>query len=374
MSTNLARCSLGWAALGAVGIWFAVDGLRWLPEDPIYANKLRAAQVMQEGIAVLRAERERRGLGWEEALDPNHTGLIGRSYTDLTTTLGSLPAKRTTTNPNMAGLVVELLARAGAGRGDPIAVAFSGSFPAWNLAVLAAARAMELRPVVISSVGASSFGANEPGWTWPDMERVLAERGVIGHRSAWIALGGIIDEQGGLDGTGLEAGGDAIRRSGVPRLEEGGRATLAADVQRRMRLFRDGCGGRPRVFVNVGGGLTSLGGGDRRLFCAGLVPPGTRSVDPARGLIVRWAEEGVPVVHLLDVRQLAEKSGLPWDPVPLPAVPAGAVMRPRRFGREIAAGGLVALGLIVFALERRRRLACAGPPPATPPRSDRTIA
>jgi poly-gamma-glutamate system protein len=353
MRTPLPHGSLVVAALGAMAVWLAVDRLRWVPDDPVHAAKVHAGQIMEEGIAVLRAERERRGLGWSEGRDPNRTALIGRDYTDLTTTLGSLPAKRMATNPNMAGLVVELLDRAGVRRGGAIAVALSGSFPALNLAVLAATRAMELRPVIISSVGASSYGANEPGWTWPEMERVLAERGIVRHRSVRIALGGIIDEHGGLDGTGIELGGEAIRRSGVPLLDEGGRATLEHDILRRLELYRTGCDGRPRAFVNVGGSLTSLGGGsEARVFPPGLIRKGDWTPDLRRGLIARMVEEGVPVVHLLDVRRLAARYGLPFDPVPLPAVPDGAVMRPRRYARVLAAGGLLALGLVLMAIDR----------------------
>lgn len=344
------------AALGAVAVWLAVDLGRWLPADPVHAAKVRAAQIMQEGIATLRAEREQRGLAWDDAVDPNRTGLIGRDYTDLTTTLGALPAKRTATNPNLAGLVVELLDHAGVQRGDAIAVNFSGSFPALNLAVLSAARALELRPAIISSVGASSYGANEPDWTWLDAERVLADRGVTRHRSAWAALGGIIDERGGLDGTGVERGLAAIRRSGVPLLDEGGRATLERDVLRRLRLYREAGGGPPRAFVNVGGSLAALGGvSEAQVFPAGLIRTLEATRDPRRGLIARMAEDAIPVVHLLDVRHLAARYGLPFDPVPLPDVPSGAVMRPRRFGRVLAVAGLCAVAALLAAVHRQDR-------------------
>lgn len=356
MRAPLESRALMLAAGGALAIWLGVDQLRRLPPDPVYEAKLAAARFMQDGMAVLRAERTRRGPAWDDDLDPNHTALIGRDYTDLTTTLGSLPAKRTATNPNLAGLVVELLDRAGVRRGDAIAAAFSGSFPALNLAVLAAARALELRPVIISSVGASTFGANEPGWTWPEMERVLAEHGVIQHRSTRVALGGIIDERGGLDGTGLELGREAIDRSGVPRLDEGGSATLERDVLRRMELYRAGCGGKPRAFVNVGGGLASLGAtSEAQVFPAGLILSAGPPRDSRRGLIVRMADDGVPVIHLLDMRHLAARFGLPFDPVPLPGVPDGAVMRPRRFARVLAAGGVVVLAVVLLGVERRRR-------------------
>jgi poly-gamma-glutamate system protein len=344
------------AALGAVVVWLGVDLGRRLPADPGQDAKVQAARIMQEGISTLRAERMRRGLAWDDALDPNHTGLIGRDYSDLTTTLGSLPAKRTATNPNLAGLVVELLDAAGVRRGEAIAVNFSGSFPALNLAVLAAARALDLRPAIISSVGASSYGANEPDWTWLEVERILAESGVTRHRSAWAALGGIIDERGGLDGTGIDLGRAAIQRNGVPLLDEGGRATVARDVLRRMSFYREACGGRPRAFVNVGGSLAALGAvSDAQVFPAGLIRDPVRSSDPRRGLVARMAEEQIPVIHLLDVRHLAARYGLPYDPVPLPGIPSGAVMRPRRHGRALAAAGLGAMAVMLVALHRHRR-------------------
>ena len=55
----------------------------------------------------------------------------------------------------------------------------------------------------------------------------------------------------------------------------------------------------------------------------------------------------MPVIHLLDIRHLAGKYGLPIDPVPLPPVPAGTVMKPGRYARGAAAGGLLALALIL---------------------------
>ena len=142
------------------------------------------------------------GIPVDRRLDTNDTGLIGVEYTDITTTLGSLAAKRTSTNPAFAAVVVDMLDRAGVRRGDAVAVSFSGSFPALNIAVLSAARALDLRPVIISSVGSSTYGANQPEMTWLDMERVLAEAGLFPYRSIAASLGGIAGSRGrpGRDG------------------------------------------------------------------------------------------------------------------------------------------------------------------------------
>ena len=39
--------------------------------------------------------------------------------------------------------------------------------------------------------------------------------------------------------------------------------------------------------------------------------------DTDRGLMFEYGARGVPVVHMLNVRGLAEENGLPFDPVPL---------------------------------------------------------
>jgi len=74
----------------------------------------------------------------DEGLDPNRTGLIGPQYSPLFTTVGHLEAKRTTTNPAMAALLVHLLQEAGVEPGDRIAIGASGSFPALMIASLSA--------------------------------------------------------------------------------------------------------------------------------------------------------------------------------------------------------------------------------------------
>ena len=85
--------------------------------DPLHARKVQAAEQMEAAARVVAAERLRRGIPIDPDTDPNRTGLIGPEYTPITTTLGHLGAKRTSTNPNMAGLIVHLLGQAGASRG-----------------------------------------------------------------------------------------------------------------------------------------------------------------------------------------------------------------------------------------------------------------
>jgi poly-gamma-glutamate system protein len=329
---------------------------RSLPADPLYAVKLAAAQRMELAMRVLREERLNRGIPIDPEVDPNATGLIGSEHTAITTTLGYLPAKRTSANPNMAGAMVEMLGRAGAKPGDCAAVGFSGSFPALNTAVLCAIQAMELKPVIVSSVGASSYGANDPRFTWLDMEQALHERGLFPWRAAAVAPGGVFSIPALFGDEGIREMQAAVARSGRPALDEQGDETLPSDVARRMVLYWTACGGRPAVFINVGGSLPALGNCPQaHALPTGLLPPGIRSTDPGCGVIFRMAAAGVPVIHLLDIRKIARDYGLPVDPVPVPAAPDGRVMSHGGYSRPVALVGLAALGVLGGLAKLRKK-------------------
>jgi hypothetical protein len=59
------------------------------------------------------------------------------------------------------------------------------------------------------------------------------------------------------------------------------------------------------------------------------------------------AEKGIPLIHLLDVRNLALKSGLPLDPIPLPEIGKGDIYYQIKYSKTII---MVVLGIIIFLL------------------------
>jgi poly-gamma-glutamate system protein len=280
-------------------------------------EEIHAARLMSQALESLRLARLARNLPLEPVLDPNATGMIGWEYSDITTTLGYLPAKRTSTNPAFAGLMVRLLREAGCQAGDKVGVTFTGSFPALNVAVLAACAALNLEPRIVSSVGASSYGANIPGFTWLDMEKHLYNNGIFPYISLAVSYGGVVETGGGIDGTGLELAREAVERHGAPLLAEGDYSQVAGDVARRKALLD--ANGRLACYINVGGALTALGwvASSARLDNGLLreIPP---ERDPARGLIFLYMEEKIPVIHLLNIDRLARRYALPVDPIPLP--------------------------------------------------------
>lgn len=82
-----------------------------------------------------------------------------------------------------------MLTQCGAEKGDTVAVNLSSSFPCLNLAVLCALDAMELKGIVINSVGASTYGANLPDFTYLDMEHFLVERQYLSNHSTFFLWG-----------------------------------------------------------------------------------------------------------------------------------------------------------------------------------------
>lgn len=302
-------------------------------------DALKAASIMRRGMSALKDMRTSLHLPIDPVLDPAGTGLIGTDYSDLTTSIGSLSAKQTTLNPAFAGLVTAWLKQAGVSAGDPVAVCLTGSFPALNLAVLSACQALDLRPTIFASVGASNYGANIPGFTWLDMERRLTDLGILRVRTNFASLGGIADTGGGLDETGYELGEAAIRRHGALYVPEKGVEGLLPDMERRMRIYTGN--GLPRAFINVGGGVTSLGWvSEAALLDNGLLKRLPTTNSRQRGIIFRMYEQHVPVIHLINIERLASRYGLPVAPQSLPEEQDG-----RKNRLHTLAGAALLLGL-----------------------------
>lgn len=324
-----------------------VERFKTLKPRPYREEMLIAAQKAARAMDEIRQVRSEMG-PIDASVDPIRSGLIGSAMTPVTSDSGFLAAKQTSINPNFAAVVVHWLKRAGVQRGDTVAVAFSGSFPALNICVSAAMDAMGLRPIIISSASGSQWGANDPEFLWPDMERLLHERGSLGHRSVAASLGGQDDVGRGLSKEGVRALEQAIERNGLPRIASTGPED---SIDRRMAVYRERAGNAPvRAFINVGGGTVSVGGpAGKRSFKAGLNlhrPPG----DLPDSVMARFSGEGVPVIHLVRIEQLAQEYGLPRQPQTRPAPGEGGVYCEEQYNRLLAGGVLIVIlaGLYLF--------------------------
>lgn len=340
-------------AAGVVSViaWVALQALSPRASIAWTETMLEAAHSMERAVNVVAHHAEQAGLAIDQTLDPNRTGLIGPEYSPLFTTLGQLEAKRTSVNPDMAALLVHLLGKAAVSAGDTIAVGASASFPALTIAIVTAAQAMDVYPVTILSLGSSTYGATSPALNLLDIYQALREEGIAAVAPAAVSLGGQGDIGEEFDPDFREALLRQIAMSAVPLLSE---PDLRENVARRMAIY-----GRPAAFVNIGGGDANLGTSPLVL----KVKPGLNTgvalpTAAQRGVLFEMGAQGVPVIHLLNIRGLAMRYGLPWDPVPLPKpgttrLHGDASTRGLRFWL-LTAAYLAALGVIVFLGGSRR--------------------
>jgi poly-gamma-glutamate system protein len=245
----------------------------------------------------------------------------------------------------MAALIVELLGDAAVKPGDSVAIGASSSFPALILAALSACQALGVKPVLICSLGASQYGANDPAFTWLDMMDCLRAAGLIDVRPSAVSVGGDSDSGRNMNAQGRTLLLRGIRRRGLDLLEE---PDLARNVSARMKLYDQGAGpGGVRAFVNIGGSWANMGTDSRVLE----IKPGLsriRALPPVgrRGVLFEMAGRGIPIIHLLYIRGLAKTYGLAWDPSPLPRPGTSALFK-HRTGNSPA---LLAMGAVYFLL------------------------
>lgn len=304
------------AALAALAVWtLLAPGLtRRAPGDATIEGRATAAEARMARAAAFLAEAKKgAGVPRPEGAVEGEAGLLGAELTPLVTTLGSLEAKRLSTSPRWAGELVRRMHLAGAGEGDVVAASFSGSFPGLDLAVVSACAELDVRLLAVSSVTASTWGATEPGFTWPEMEARLVAAGVVPRASVAVSVGG--DGDAGAD---LEPAARALAR----RIAKASAAALGAEllspasleesIARRLDLYSRHSGGRPvTLYVNCGGNEASLGRSTAFLHLRnGFLPARPFDLGADRGVMARFAERGVPVLHLLNVRDLALRWGV----------------------------------------------------------------
>lgn len=311
-----------------------------------YEIKVAAAERMQRCMEAVRGYKAELGIPLSEE-DILQTGVIGEVFTGMTTTIGVLEAKRTAATTDMAAAAVDMLEEAGLGRGSVAGAAFSGSFPGWNLAVLSAAQEMGIQLICTASAGASMYGANQVELTFPDMLLRLTNEGLLSFTPVLFSLGGDWD-------AGLEML-DEERDTLIRRFESGSVPFLLEreyqkNLAYRLALFE--AQGPIDCFIGVGGNVTTIGRGEDTLPC-GVVRPGTvTEINEESGLLDIYNAQGLPVIHLLNVKQLAADYGIAYDPETPNVIGAGAIYYTYASPKLIPAAGL-ALAASVLLLGAR---------------------
>ncbi len=347
--TNLALIGL---AVFSVLMFYLAEKTAQPERQPNYQKKIEAVQHAILAQQVIRDYAKSIGITPDAQNDPYKTGLIGMERTPITSDRGMINAKILATNPDYAAAFVDMLIRAKVRKGNLVAVGMTGSLPGWNIAFLSACAVMEVKPVIITSVGASDWGANIPSLTWLDMERVLNERGIFPFRSVAASIGGPSDNGRGLSPEGRDLIQQAIDRNAIARITA---ENLQESIKRRIEIYTaESKGEQYACYVNIGGGAASLGGSQN----SRLIPPGVslhlaaRNY-PTRGVINFMAEQGLPVINLQEVEKIAVRYSLPTEVVDTPPVTGeGPLFFKDRYSVSSIVIITVILAVVVFAVVR----------------------
>ena len=350
---------VGLACLGLALYAVSERSLAPVPEES-YRRKLEAVRIMQRGEAAIRAAKRERDIRIDRENDPESYGVIGPQFSLITTDRGTQAAKSLAAHPNFAAAVTRMMLEAHVGRGDLIAIGMTGSLPGLNLAVLAACKALDAKPVVVTSLGSSMFGATDPDLTWLDMETVLMTKGILPYRSGGASLGGGGDVGRGLSPAGRQLLLDAINRNHVRLLAS---ENLLEAVRRRVEFYDTVATSHEKkikLYVNVGGGVASLGGAQNaRLIPAGLTKKLSALNYPNRGVLNVLAERGIPVLQLLEVEKLAREHGVTNDSGEAARPGEGPLFVKYRYNLWIVGGAaliLLAANLFVLRLDIRQQI------------------
>ncbi|MGJ4747059.1 poly-gamma-glutamate system protein [Leptospira sp. SA-E8] len=320
--------------------------------QPNYSEKTEAAKLTAKAFETIRYYKESKNKKIDPVFDPSSSGLIGEFFTSVTSNLGLLRAKQTSINPNFGALVLEYLIQAGVDKGDTVAVSLSGSFPALNIAVYSAAKTLGLKLVVISSLTSSQWGANDPEFLWPDMEKELFTRGIFSYTSLAYSWGGIEDQAFGIPKEGSKILQNSASKNSLPMLHS---KNYSESLEERMNLYSSVIPlSEYKAYINVGGGTVSVGTKKN----AGEFSPGLNLKHPVThdgrdSVMRRFANLGIPIIHLVRVEELAAQNGFTIQPKKLPEIGEGKIFKRSEYDLRLAAAVLVGILALLYVFFKR---------------------
>ena len=333
-----------------------------LNECRYYDEKIAASSITEACYKRIKQYKIDNGLPIP-AEDINETGMLGRHFSYITTTTGVIESKRTSVNPNFAAVIIDMFKEAGVKKGDEVVAVFSGSFPAINIAVMAACETFELKTCLMASIGASSYGANDPDFTFFDMANLLYQEGYLKKKIDYISLGGSHD----MGDDFWEGVSEPI----VGRIKASSAKYISfrdyqENLEYRMNEIKK-MTPNMKLFINVGGNIVSMGLDEEAyIYNNGLIKPNYLSAYDIKGnlekkgLIERYLEQGIPVVHMLNLKSIALKYDLPYDPTTTIEVGSGSVYFEKDYRLSIpiitiivSIGVLIFLGINRYKQEKR---------------------
>jgi len=319
-----------------------VLSVRVQAKAPYYEEKLSASERTARAFSTIKNAVDSLHIPIDRINDPNQTGLIGLQFSPLTIERGDITVKLTATNPNIAAMVVHLLKRAQINAGDTVAVYLTGSTPALNTAAIIALETVGAIPIIIASIGSSMWGANYPELTILDIERILWGNDIISSRTAFASIGGHDETGRGFSPEGRTLIDSCLVRNGIPLLK-------VNDINDAIDKYVDVYTTDQNIhaFISISEQPSGVSGFDH--------PPGiifSNRIKEGPGLIPYFSRNGIPVIHLTQIHQLAMEYGLPIAPVPLPGVGEGKLYHEYRNSVVLAVIFLLLLCVVLFFMLR----------------------
>lgn len=316
-----------------------------------YELKIASAEKMENALNVLKKYGRKYPF---LSRDPFDTRLVflNTETSPLLTDIGKYEAKSTVLKPNFSALIIDQFSKSGLNKGDTIAVSMTGSMPGANIAVLMACEAMELEYILISSLGASSWGATDMNLSWPKMEKILYDNNLISKVSDKFTYGGGADYL--KRGTRYRKiyGGDSKRVSidslmislypnktmddlfilhGLSNnevLNDSTGTILKTSINQRISFYEKSCPDGSLscfdAYVNVGGGVASFGykGKNKLKDNFGYVKASDvldvlPSFEKRNSVMAKFAESNIPLINITEIEKLIKGTDIGYFNSPI---------------------------------------------------------
>lgn len=298
----------------------------------------------------IRLEKDRLAIDYS-----NHaSGMLGPELTGITTTLGSKESKGTATNPNFVGVLYDYMTALNLKAGDEIALNLSSSFPSLNIQAILVAEELGLKPIIITSLGASTYGGTDEAFTYLDMEHFLFNKGLIHHKSLIYSLGGDYDIGHNMNQESISLITERLKNKGYTLYYE---RNIEENLKHRLDLYRS-C----KALVNIGGNTVSETSAEIGYFSQyGYLEASKLLNYDGQGLIGHFLNTGRDVIHLLNIKDIALSYDMPIDPSYDGLIGQGGVYEERCYNPWLAffIVGLFILGMGSYYYEKEKEIETA---------------
>ena len=287
-----------------------------------------------------------------------NTGMLGAEYTAITTTIGNLDSKITSLDPNFAAVYIKMFDKLSLKPGDEAVINISGSFPMLDISCIVAMEEYGLKPFIMASIGASSYGATNPAFTIFDMLEYLYDQKIINSRIDVVSLGGSNDIGSNFGEFNNYRDRDLIieriNKSGIAFLYE---KNFDKNIELRLSLIESKCK-NVKLFVNVGGNSVGLGINENAYYKSNGILYArnyrkTNFSNHGAGLIEQFLMKDINAIQVLNLKYIALEYGLEYGFNKLPEVGSGGAYVEVKYNLTYSIISIIAL--IAFLLYFKKK-------------------